>query len=131
MVKHSTPDEQGNYFQVEELNGWLTVKLKLSKENSLRQLGKVELKTKTLELKRSKEKHLFRKNNSYGFNEHFIRTAKTFDKIQLDDDDGTYVFPKNIILEKGSYLHFKSLGFERQLFVPLSEIKKFQISSLF
>ena len=131
MIKRSNPDEQGNYFQVEEKNGWLTVKLKLSKENTLRQLGKVELKTKTLELKRSKEKHLFRKNDSYGFNEHFIRTAKTFDKIQLDDDDGTYVFPKNIILEKGSYLHFKSIGFERQLFLPLSEIKKFQISNLF
>lgn len=131
MIKRSNPDEQGNYFQVEEKNGWLTVKLKLCKENTLRQLGKVELKTKTLELKRSKEKHLFRKNDSYGFNEHFIRTAKTFDKIQLDDDDGTYVFPKNIILEKGSYLHFKSIGFERQLFLPLSEIKKFQISNLF
>ena len=131
MIKRSNPDEQGNYFQVEEKNGWLTVKLKLSKENTLRQLGKVELKTKTLELKRSKEKHLFRKNDSYGFNEHFIRTAKTFDKIQLYDDDGTYVFPKNIILEKGSYLHFKSIGFERQLFLPLSEIKKFQISNLF
>ena len=43
-------------------------------------------------------------------------TGKTFDKIQLSDEQNTYLFQKELILTKGSYLHFKDLGFERQLF---------------
>jgi hypothetical protein len=131
VIKTSPPDEQGNFFQVEEKNGWLTVKLKLGKESALRLIGKVDLRRGILELKRSKEKHLFRKNDSYGFNEYFIRTAKTFNQIELTDEDGTYIFPKDLVLQKGSYLHFKGLGFERQLFLPLSEIKKYKSDTLF
>ena len=72
-----------------------------------------------------------RKNNSYGFNEHLIKTGKTFDKIKLIDDGGTYVFPKSEILEKGKYLFFKEQGFEKQLFLPLEEINKFKVQDLF
>lgn len=131
MTRKSDPDEEGNFFEVTNNNGWLTVCLKLAKEPRSREIGKVNLIQETLVIKRSKAKHLFRKNNSYGFNEYFIRTAKSFKKVQLEDEDGTYLFPKSLVLERGSYLHFKGMGFERQLFLPLSEIVKHKTQDLF
>lgn len=131
MKKRSTPDEHGNYFEVEEIKGWLIVGLKLESNVKIREIGKVNLKEKFIEIKRNKEKHLFRKNNSYGFNEYLIKTSKTFDNVKLIDDNGTYVFPKNTILEKGKYLFFKEQGFEKQLFLPLEEINKFKVQDLF
>ena len=83
-----------------------------------------------IELKRDRSKHLFRKNNSYGFNEYLIRASKTFDNVKLVDDTGTYVFPKTTILEKGSYLFFKQQGFEKQLFLQLDEIEKFKVNNI-
>jgi hypothetical protein len=130
MKRKSTPDQYGNYFEVEENKGWLTVSIKLQ-DTKIREVGKVNLKERIIEIKRDKAKHLFRKNNSYGFNEHLIKTAKTFDKIKLTDDGGTYIFPKSEILEKGKYLFFKEQGFEKQLFLPLEAINKFKIQDLF
>ncbi len=131
MKTKSIPDQYGNYFEVEESKGWLSVSIKLEKDVRLREIGKVNLKERFIEIKRNKLKHLFRKNNSYGFNEHLIKTGKTFDKIKLIDDGGTYVFPKSEILEKGKYLFFKEQGFEKQLFLPLEEINKFKVQDLF
>jgi hypothetical protein len=130
MKRKSTLDQYGNYFEVEENKGWLTVSIKLQ-DTRIREIGKVNLKERFIEIKRDKSKHLFRKNNSYGFNEHLIKTGKTFDKIKLTDDGGTYIFPKSEILEKGKYLFFKEQGFEKQLFLSLEEIKKFKIQDLF
>ena len=131
MKTKSIPDQYGNYFEVEESKGWLSVSIKREKDIRLREIGKVNLKERFIEIKRNKLKHLFRKNNSYGFNEHLIKTGKTFDKIKLIDDGGTYVFPKSEILEKGKYLFFKEQGFEKQLFLPLEEINKFKVQDLF
>ena len=130
MKRKSTLDQYGNYFEVEENKGWLTVSLKLQ-DTKIREIGRVNLKERFIEIKRDKAKHLFRKNNSYGFNEHLIKSGKTFDKIKLTDDGGTYIFPKSEILEKGKYLFFKEQGFEKQLFLPLEEINKFKIQDLF
>lgn len=131
MRKKGNPDTQGNYFETEEKNGWLTIYLKLATDTRLRELGKVSLKEKTLEVIRNKQAHLFRKNESYGFNEALIKNAQTFDMVKLSDDDGSYLFPKHLILSKGSYLHFKTEGFERQLFVPLKEIRQHKIDCMF
>ena len=131
MRKKGTPDNQGNHFETEEQKGWLTIYLKLASDKRLRELGKVCLKERTLEIVRSKQAHLFKKNESYGFNEALIKNAQTFDKVKLSDDDGTYLFPKHLILSKGSYLHFKSEGFERQLFLPLKEIREYKIDCMF
>jgi hypothetical protein len=131
MITRSTPDEFGNYFEVEEKNGWLTVGIKLKSDKKVREVGKVDLKSRTIEMVRNKERHLFRKNNSYGFNEYLIKTGKTFDTIKLTDDLGTYIFPKKELLEKGSYLFFKQQGFEKQLFLPLEEINKYRVKDFF
>jgi hypothetical protein len=131
MTRKSPPDEQGNHFVTKESGNVLTICLKLNNETREREIGKVFLKERILEIKRNREKHLFRKNKSYGFNEHVVKTGKTFDKIQLSDEQNTYLFNKELILQKGSYLHFKDLGFEKQLFLPLSEMEKFIITPIF
>jgi hypothetical protein len=130
-IRKSPPDEQGNHFVTKESGNVLTICLKLNNETREREIGKVFLKERILEIKRNREKHLFRKNKSYGFNEHVVKTGKTFDKIQLSDEQNTYLFNKELILTKGSYLHFKDLGFEKQLFLPLSEMEKFIITPIF
>jgi hypothetical protein len=130
-IRKSPPDEQGNHFVTKESGNVLTICLKLNNETREREIGKVFLKERILEIKRNREKHLFRKNKSYGFNEHVVKTSKTFDKIQLSDEQNTYLFNKELILQKGSYLHFKDLGFEKQLFLPISEIEKFIITPIF
>ena len=131
MTRKSPPDEQGNHFVTRESGNVLTICLKLNNETREREIGKVYLKERILEIKRNREKHLFRKNKSYGFNEHVIKTGKTFDKIQLSDEQNTYLFQKELILTKGSYLHFKDLGFEKQLFLPLSEMENFTSKPIF
>ena len=130
-IRKSPPDEQGNHFVTKESGNVLTICLKLNNETREREIGKVFLKERILEIKRNREKHLFRKNKSYGFNEHVVKTGKTFDKIQLSDEQNTYLFNKELILQNGSYLHFKDLGFEKQLFLPLSEMEKFIITPIF
>jgi hypothetical protein len=130
-IRKSPPDEQGNHFVTKESGNVLTIFLKLNNETREREIGKVFLKERILEIKRNREKHLFRKNKYYGFNEHVVKTGKTFDKIQLSDEQNTYLFNKELILQKGSYLHFKDLGFEKQLFLPLSEMEKFIITPIF
>jgi len=125
-------DKDGNYFIVVAApKKTLTLYLHLASENKKRELGVVLEPQKIFRINRNPDKHLFRKNNSYGFNEYVIRTAKKFDKIHLIETGGDeYLFPKDLVLEKGDYLHFKTEGFERQLFVKLSDLLEYKISPL-
>ncbi len=125
-------DKDGNYFIVVTApNKTLTLYLHLASENKKRELGVVIEAKKTFRINRDPDKHLFRKNNSYGFNEYVIRTAKKFDTIHLIEKGGDeYLFPKDLVLEKGDYLHFKTEGFERQLFVKLSDLYPYKASSI-
>jgi hypothetical protein len=123
-------DKDGNYFVVKYGRDILTILLKLVNDANLRELGVVNTKKRVLVTKRNPEKHLFLKNNSYGFNEYLITTAKRFDHIHLIEKDGDeYLFPKDLVIEKGSYLHFKTEGFEKQLFLQLSDLKEYKIKS--
>ena len=131
-MKNTTPcDKEGNYFLVKTPSAnIIVVNLFLASEKKSRELGMVLVKERVMRIRRTRAKHLLRKNQSYGFNEHLIKTAKKFDNIHLIEEDGSeYMFPRTLVLEKGSYLHFKSEGFEKQLFVPLSDINQFVIST--
>jgi len=123
-------NDNGDFFKISQKGGLLKISLKLKSEPGSRNIGEVKLDDKTLLLKRNKAKHLFKKNNSYGFNEYLIENGKTFDKIMLADDDAVYLFPKTLVKEKGNYLYFKQEGFEKQIFLALDEIKKHQIIPL-
>ena len=127
-VIKTQPDERGNYFTVEgdQLMTIRSISLHLKSEESSRHIGILYLKDRILKMKRTRKNHLFRKNNSYGFNEHMIRTAILFDHIELTDDCGVYVIPKDIVINSGTYLDFKEIGFERQIFLSLELIEKYK-----
>lgn len=127
----TTPDTEGNYFEILNNDETITIILKLKKENKKREIGIISIKERTLYINRSREKHLFRKNNSYGFNDYIIKEGRTFDHVRLNDEFITAFIPKKVIIEKGNYLHFKEIGFERQLFLSLDEISKYTTKPLF
>jgi hypothetical protein len=100
------------------------ISIKLKSEARTREIGVINPKEKYFVVNRIREKHLFRKNNSYGFNHYILTNAKKFDTIKLSDDFGTWLIPIKLILEKGSFLHFNKDGFELQIFLPLDIITK-------
>jgi hypothetical protein len=124
-------DGMGNEIIVFHNNNMLTLSLKLSGEKSSRELGFIDMKSRKFHVKRKREKHLFKKNSSYGFNHKLLNDAKHFDTIVLEDEHLTWEIPREFILKNGSFLHFKSDGFERQIFIPLEKIKQFTKSSSF
>jgi hypothetical protein len=124
-------DGMGNEIIVIHNNNLLTLSLKLSGEKSSRELGFIDMRNRKLHVKRKREKHLFKKNSSYGFNHKLLNDAKHFDTIVLQDEYLMWEIPREFILKNGSFLHFKSDGFERQIFIPLEKIKQFTKSSSF
>lgn len=103
-----------------------TVYLRLAKGEH-RKLGVIDPKQKVFAVKRERIKHLFRKNNSYGFNHHFLSTPTiAFDKILLEDDYGKFLIPVKYVMENGKFLNFLQKGFERQLFLQLERIETFK-----
>ena len=128
VIKKTTADQYGNYFITQRTENSILIQLKLANENRVRNIGIVNRHDKFIEIIRDKSRHLFRKGNAYGFNEHLIKTAKTFDNVKLIDGDGVYLLPKSVILEKGRYMFFKEQGFEKQLFLDMDIINGFKIN---
>ena len=100
------------------------ISIQLKNEARTREIGVINQKERYFAVNRIREKHLFRKNNSYGFNHYILSNAKKFDSIRLSDDFGTWLIPIKLILEKGSFLHFNKVGFELQIFLTLDIITK-------
>lgn len=125
------PDNQNNYFEILNNGKTITLNLVLGKDNKSRRIGVVLLENRTLFINKKRDKHLFIKNNSYGFNEHILRTGRTFDKVQISDEHITAVIPVKTILLVGSYLHFLQAGYERQIFVTLEQLKQYEIKPNF
>lgn len=118
-------------FLVEEENGIIEIKLKLKKEKFARLLGYVKTSEKTLYCNRDSKKHLLVKADSYGFNYNLLNEAKRFDKVLLCIDKiDKYLIPKEFILSNGSFLWFKTEGFERQIFLKMAEIERFKVKIL-
>jgi hypothetical protein len=128
---NTSPDQEGNFFEIINDADTITIFLKLKKENKKREIGFINVPQSTLYITRNREKHLFRKNQSYGFNEYIISKATTFEYVRFNDEFISALIPRKVILEKGSYLHFKENGFERQLFLSLEEINKYSTGKLF
>lgn len=122
------PDARGNYFSVESDQLMLvrSIFLFLKADNKSRHIGTLYTKDRTLHITRNRSKHLFKKLNAYGFNEHIIRTAILFDSVFLKDEFSVFDIPKSVILEKGTYLDFKDNGFEKQIFLPLEIIEQYK-----
>ena len=83
-----------------------------------------------LEMRRDPDKHFFVKWRSYGFNPDFL---KMFDDdqpiiLKLVKRKEKYLLTPRLITDKWHYLHFLQQGYEKQLFVPLEEITKNEIT---
>jgi len=114
--------KEGHRFEVDEKDGYLYITLRLKGKKAGRNIGRVRLADRVLEVSRKRDKHLMLKANAYGFNEYVMRTAQKFDVVELTDEYGTYSIPRQLILNMGKYLHFKEEGFEKQLFLSLNII---------
>lgn len=120
-------DEVGNLLTISNNGKRLLLSLKLIAETKKRRIGIVNLAQKVFEVKRNRAKHLFRANQSYGFNFKLLSDAKLFTNVRLSDDVCEWLIPKDFILTNGSFLHFKNNGgFEKQIFIELEKIKQFE-----
>jgi hypothetical protein len=113
--------------QKEKLSG--NLHLNLVKEKRNRFIGTYHYPEKTLYVKRSSTKHLFRKSKSYGFNYTLIASNDLeIDYIHLTvDDDTNYLIPKSFLNNYGSFLTFKEQGFEVQKFYPVALLKPYNL----
>lgn len=94
-----------------------------------RLLGTVTLSTKTIKIKRIREKHLFRKAIAWGFSDSLLRNAQTFDTVWLVDNWNTeWKIPVQFILDNGFYLDYHKKGFELQIFIELEKIEEFKLT---
>lgn len=120
-------DDHGNLVQIKDNGKRLILSLKLATHTKTRRLGVVNLQRKIFEVRRNRDKHLFRKNQSYGFNHKLLSEAKKFDKVRLIDDECEWLIPVEFILKNGKFLNFiNSGGFELQIFIELSRIEEFK-----
>lgn len=105
------------------------IHLKLVGENKQRLIGNYYFKEKTIYVKRISEKHLYRATNSYGFNYVVINDPYLDIKWIVAEIDGAkYRFPKSMLDQYGTYLHFKQEGFELQKFLKLGLIKNYKVN---
>jgi hypothetical protein len=103
----------------------ITLKLGITKK---RHIGTVTKSTRTIEMVRDRDKHLFLKINGYGFNHYILKNQTSIDWVRLSDNTGSHwKIPVKFILEKGKFLHFKGQGFELQQFVSLIDLKPFLV----
>ena len=119
--------KEGHRFEADEKDGFLYITLHLKGKKAGRNIGRVRLADRVLEVSRKRSKHLMLKANAYGFNEYVLREAKKFDRIELTDEYGTYLFSRQLVIDMGKYLHFKEGGFEKQLFLSLNIITNHKI----
>ena len=121
-------DEQ-NALLIKSNNRLIIVRLKL-KNMKPRMIGTVTKSTRTIEMKRKRDKHLHYMSNSYGFNDYILKEQTSFDWVRLSDDrQNHWKIPVSYILEKGKYLNFKQQGFELQRFVSLENLEQFRVKS--
>ena len=113
-----TYDNFGNAISV--INGVIRLHLPRGRRKTIGTINDAE---KTLYIKRKREKHVMWKMNAYGFNEYVLKVCKRIDKIHLEDEKGTYVFPVEYVFTHGTYKHFQNQGFERQIFLHLNYIE--------
>lgn len=87
------------------------------------------IKTETgVSVKKDRNKHLLRMDQSYGINKELLESLEETAKIQLSDDHGTYELPVATILDEGVERDFSKTGSEPQLFIPLKTWENNKVS---
>lgn len=121
-------DDSENYLQIKSNDKLIFLRLYLKGESKGRDIGTVTKSTRTIAMRRTRSKHLFKKLNAYGFNDYVLRNQSSVDWVRLSDDLGNHwKIPVNFILDSGTYLNFKGQGFELQRFVSLDDLEQFRV----
>lgn len=119
-------DEGGNKLRVQQ-NDKLTVLTLLLKGDKPRKIGTVTKSTRTIQMKRRKDIHLFRKGNAYGFCYYVLNNQTSIDYVSLSDELNHWKVPVKFILDNGKFLFFKEQGFEKQIFLSLEQLEQHKI----
>lgn len=103
-----------------------TIHLKLAGAKSTRQLGYIDLTTKTFFCKRDTTKHYHYNTKSFGFNYTLLSdTMLGIKKVVVEIDNKEILsFPISLLESRGRFLNFKQQGFELQKFLELSIIRE-------
>lgn len=105
--------------------------IKLPTEKHRRHVGTINVNTRTLHLHRSKTKHLLIKANAYGYNHYILSEGTLFDDVVIHEEETSKIYSvnKQFILNEGIFLHFKTQGFERQIFTTLEWLSYYEVLS--
>ena len=123
-------DEHENKIIATEKESTISIDLKLATENRKRRVGVVTKSTRVLNVIRKRYKHLHIKSDSYGFNHHILDISKKFDTVVFTDEVSRFKIPRKFILENGKFLFFLQQGFERQIFVSLTQLEQFKVADV-
>ena len=123
--RHIVRDDNGNTLTADHMKTRVRISLKLTTYKRKRDLGYIDKKTRTLHVKRNRDRHLHYKANAYGFNYLLIANASLFDTVVICDDFGRYRVPRKSIIEEGRFLYFLARGFEKQIFYPIDKLKPY------
>ena len=124
---HTIEDGSGNRLIASHNDAVINLSLLLA-DGKKRAIGQIDKATRTLRLIRSRSKHLMRVNNSYGINYYLIENGKAFDKVQIVDEQNSWLVSKDYLIEHCTTMNFKTQGFELQKFISLDKLNSFVTS---
>lgn len=96
-----------------------------------KRIGTYSSITKTLSIERNKSRHLHKQSDSYGINSEMLESiAYECEYVVLTEKQGrkvnTYKIPFFELMRNRFFLHFKSQGYERQVFIKHSVFTQFK-----
>ena len=124
-------DDQENNIISTEGSKTIIIDIKLVSEKRRRRIGVLTKSTGAFNVVRTREKHLHRISNSYGFNYRILEMANKIKTIVLTDDVSRYKIPKDYVMKNTNFLFFKQQGFELQTFVSLAQLQQFEVGHAF
>lgn len=124
---HTIQDKSGNKLIASHKDSIINLSLLLT-DGKKRSIGQIDKASRTLRLIRSRSKHLMRVNNSYGINYYLLENGVTFDKVEIVDEQKTWIVSKDYLIEHCTTMNFKTQGFELQKFISLDKLNSFVTS---
>jgi len=122
-------DKYGNALVSVQYQTHIQVELHLVSEEKPRHIANASHDMKILVFNRTNPDHIFRKNNSYGFCCDLL-AMDNWVSIVVNGVEAQYVVSRGDFIRAGSFLHFKSQGFETQLFVPIEFLRNYSMEEI-
>jgi hypothetical protein len=110
---------------------YIDLYLKLPAENYRRSIARINTNALQMHLHRSKDKHLLNKANAYGINHYILSEGTTFEDVVIHEEETSKIFMvnKKFLLSSALFLHFKSQGFERQIFINRDWLLHYEVTN--